>query len=65
LKFNEKTGHYEHGEINWDEFWEVVNGNGPCNEDRINTRRKAKEDGEWVRAAANAFAEKRKMKVAV
>jgi ring-1,2-phenylacetyl-CoA epoxidase subunit PaaA len=59
LKFNQKTGHYEHGEINWDEFWQVVNGNGPCNEDRINTRRKAKEDGEWVRAAANAFAEKR------
>jgi ring-1,2-phenylacetyl-CoA epoxidase subunit PaaA len=65
LKFNEETGHYEHGEIDWDEFWQVVNGNGPCNEDRVKTRRKAKEDGEWVRAAANAFAEKRKMKVAV
>ncbi len=65
LKFNEETGHYEHGPINWDEFWEVVKGNGPCNEDRINTRRSAKENGEWVRAAANAFAEKRKMRVAV
>ncbi|MFA7273227.1 MAG: 1,2-phenylacetyl-CoA epoxidase subunit PaaA [Crocinitomicaceae bacterium] len=62
LKFNEKTGHYEHGKIDWDEFWQVVNGNGPCNEDRINARRSAKEDGEWVRAAANAFAEKRQLK---
>jgi len=65
MKFNKDTGHYEHGPINWDEFWQVVNGNGPCNEDRINTRRKAKEDGEWVRAGANAYAEKRRMKVAV
>lgn len=65
LKFNEETGHYEHGPIDWDEFWQVVKGNGPCNEDRINTRRNAKENGEWVRAAANAFAEKRKMRVAV
>jgi len=65
MKFNKDTGHYEHGPINWDEFWQVVNGNGPCNEDRINTRRKAKEDGEWVRAAANAFAEKRRIKVTV
>ena len=63
LKFNEKTGHYEFGEINWDEFWEVVKGNGPCNKDRIDVRRKAKEDGEWVREAANAFAEKRARKL--
>ncbi len=62
LKFNEQTGHYEYGEINWDEFWEVVKGNGPCNKDRIDVRRKAKEDGEWVREAANAFAEKRARK---
>jgi ring-1,2-phenylacetyl-CoA epoxidase subunit PaaA len=59
LKFNEATGHYEYGEINWDEFWEVVKGNGPCNKDRIDTRRKAKEEGQWVREAATAFAEKR------
>ncbi len=65
LKFNEETGHYEFGEINWDEFWAVVKGNGPCNEERIETRRKAKENGEWVRAAANAYAEKKKMRVAV
>lgn len=60
LKFNEETGHYEHGEINWDEFWQVVNGNGPCNKDRVDVRRKAKEEGKWVRDAAIAYAEKRK-----
>ena len=65
LKFNAETGHYEFGEINWDEFWNVVKGNGPCNEERVETRRKAKENGEWVRAAANAYADKKKMRVAV
>lgn len=59
LKWNEETGHYEFGEINWDEFWEVVKGNGPCNKDRIDTRRKAKEEGLWVREAAMAYADKR------
>lgn len=59
LKWNVETGHYEFGEINWDEFWQVVNGNGPCNKDRIDTRRKAKEEGMWVREAANAYAAKR------
>ena len=59
LKFNKETGHYESGAINWDEFWEVVKGNGPCNKDRVDTRRKAKEDGMWVVEAANAYAEKR------
>lgn len=62
LKFNKETGHYESGEINWDEFWEVVKGNGPCNKDRIDARRKAKEDGLWVVEAANAYAEKRAQK---
>ncbi len=60
LKWNEQTGHYDFGEINWDEFWNVVKGNGPCNKDRIDARRKAKENGAWVREAANAYAEKRK-----
>jgi ring-1,2-phenylacetyl-CoA epoxidase subunit PaaA len=62
LKWNEETGHYEFGEINWKEFWEVVGGNGPCNKERIDARRKAKQDGQWVREAAMAFAEKRKSK---
>ena len=61
LKWNEETGHYDFGEINWTEFWEVVKGNGPCNKERIDARRKAKEDGMWVREAAMAFAEKRKL----
>jgi len=61
LKFNQETGHYDFGEIDWTEFWEVVKGNGPCNKERIDARRKAKEDGIWVREAAMAFAEKRKL----
>ena len=61
LKWNEETGHYNFGEIDWTEFWEVVKGNGPCNKQRIDARRKAKEDGMWVREAAMAFAEKRKL----
>ena len=60
LKFNKETGHYESGPINWDEFWEVVKGNGPCNKERVDDRRKAKEDGAWVREAALAHAKKRK-----
>jgi ring-1,2-phenylacetyl-CoA epoxidase subunit PaaA len=59
LKWNEETGHYEFGAINWDEFWQVVEGNGPCNHDRIKARREAKEKGMWVREAALAHAEKR------
>ncbi|ASS47810.1 MAG: 1,2-phenylacetyl-CoA epoxidase subunit A [Candidatus Fluviicola riflensis] len=64
LKFNEETGHYEFGAINWDEFWEVVKGNGPCNEDRVAARRNAKENGMWVREAALVHEEKRKAKQA-
>jgi len=60
LKFNKETGHFESGPINWDEFWEVVKGNGPCNKERVDDRRKAKEDGAWVREAALAHAKKRK-----
>ena len=60
LKWNAETGHYEFGEINWAEFWEVVKGNGPCNKERVDARRKAKENGMWVREAAMVYAEKRK-----
>lgn len=59
LRFNEETGHYEFSEINWDEFWQVVNGNGPCNKERVDARRAAKENGAWVREAASAYAKKR------
>ncbi|MBM3439875.1 MAG: 1,2-phenylacetyl-CoA epoxidase subunit A [Bacteroidetes bacterium] len=58
LKWNEARGHYDFGEINWDEFWNVVKGNGPCNKQRIEARRKAHEDGRWVREAAMAHAVK-------
>ncbi len=60
LKWNEKRGHYDFGEIDWNEFWNVVKGNGPCNKERLNARRKAHEEGRWVREAAAAHAEKRK-----
>ena len=58
LKLNEETGNYSSGEINWDEFWQVVKGHGPCNKDRLAARVKAHEDGAWVREAAMAYAEK-------
>lgn len=60
LKWNEKTKHYDFGAIDWDEFWNVVNGNGPCNKERLAARVKAHEDGAWVREAATAHAEKKK-----
>ena len=60
LKWNEERKHYDFGEINWDEFWQVVKGNGPCNRQRLEARRKAWEEGAWVREAAAAHAEKRK-----
>jgi len=64
LKWNEERGHYDFGTIPWDEFWNVVKGNGPCNKQRLRARVKAYENGAWVRYAATANAEKRKRKVA-
>jgi ring-1,2-phenylacetyl-CoA epoxidase subunit PaaA len=64
LKWNEARGHYDYGTIQWDEFWNVVKGNGPCNKQRLRARVKAYENGAWVRDAATANAEKRKRKVA-
>lgn len=60
LKWNEERGHYDFGPINWDEFWQVVQGNGPCNKERLDARRKAWDEGAWVREAASAYAAKRK-----
>ncbi len=60
LKWNAARNHYDFGEINWTEFWNVVKGNGPCNTQRLDARRKAHEEGQWVREAAMAFSEKRK-----
>ncbi|AFK72615.1 1,2-phenylacetyl-CoA epoxidase subunit A [Pseudomonas alloputida] len=62
LKWNAERGHYDFGEIQWDEFYEVIKGNGPCNLERVATRRKAIEDGAWVREAAVAYARKQQNK---
>jgi len=60
LKWNDETGHYDFGEIDWDEFYNVLAGNGPCNEERLAVRNKAHDDGAWVREAAVAYAEKKR-----
>ncbi len=58
LRFNEATGNWEFGAIDWNEFKRVLNGQGPCNRDRLRARRKAHDEGRWVREAALAYAEK-------
>jgi ring-1,2-phenylacetyl-CoA epoxidase subunit PaaA len=60
LKWNKERKHCDFGEINWEEFWNVVKGNGPCNKERLEARRKAWDEGKWVREAAEAYAEKRR-----
>ena len=59
LALDEATGHYAFGDIDWDEFHEVIKGHGPCNRDRMRTRTQAWDDGAWVREAATAHAQKR------
>lgn len=61
LTYNEETGHWDFGDIPWDEFWSVVKGDGPMNRERIKARRKAYEEGEWVREAAMEYARKKKL----
>ncbi len=60
LKWNEAKGGYDHGPLDWDEFWRVVKGGGQMNIDRVRDRKNAWEEGAWVREAARAHAEKRK-----
>ncbi len=62
LKWNEEKGHYDFGEIDWEEFWQVVNGNGICNKERLQARNDAWDNGAWVRDAAIAHAEKQEKK---
>jgi ring-1,2-phenylacetyl-CoA epoxidase subunit PaaA len=62
LVFDEKTGHYEFGEIDWQEFFEVLKGNGKCNRERLEARNRAHDEGRWVREAARAYAEKQAAK---
>ncbi|MFM8466995.1 MAG: 1,2-phenylacetyl-CoA epoxidase subunit PaaA [Oxalobacteraceae bacterium] len=59
LTWNEARGHYDYGAINWPEFYNVVKGNGPCNRDRLATRRQAWDEGAWFREGLQAHAEKR------
>jgi ring-1,2-phenylacetyl-CoA epoxidase subunit PaaA len=62
LRFNEATGHWEFGEIDWAEFKNVIAGNGPCNRERMKARRAAHDAGAWVREAALAYARKRRQR---
>lgn len=62
LKWNEESGHYDYSEPDWEEFFNVVKGNGPCNKLRVDNRRKAHEQGQWVRDAAIAYADKKSAK---
>ena len=64
LELDAESGHYSCGEIDWQEFYDVIAGNGPCNRERMAVRRAAHEDGAWVREAAQAYAEKHAAKVA-
>lgn len=64
LKWNEERGHYDFGEIDWEEFFQVIAGNGPCNHERLSARIKVHEDGAWVREAALAYADKQRQRVA-
>ncbi len=63
LRFNEATGHWEHGPIDWDEFARVLAGDGPCNRQRMKHRRQTEADGAWVREAAAAYAAKQRKAV--
>ena len=60
LRFNEATGSWDFGPIDWDEFHQVLAGNGPCNRQRLEARRRAHAEGAWVREAAAAYAAKRR-----
>ena len=64
LKWNEERQSYDFGAINWDEFWNVINGNGPCNKERLSTKQNSHAEGQWVRDAANAYAAKQALKQA-
>ncbi len=65
LSWNEATGHYDFGPIDWEEFFNVIKGHGPCNKQRLDARKAAYDNGEWVRAAASAYAKKKAEKQVV
>ena len=63
LAFDEETGHWRIGEIDWDEFWATIRGDGPLNRERIAHKVKAWDDGAWVREAATAYADKQRARL--
>ncbi|RZK98704.1 MAG: 1,2-phenylacetyl-CoA epoxidase subunit A, partial [Hymenobacter sp.] len=65
VKWNEARQAYDFGEVNWEEFWAVVKGNGLCNHERLQARVQAHEEGAWVREAASAHAAKRAAREAI
>ncbi|HID05581.1 MAG TPA: 1,2-phenylacetyl-CoA epoxidase subunit A, partial [Armatimonadetes bacterium] len=60
LKWNAARGHYDFGEIDWEEFQQVLAGNGPCNRQRMQHHIKAQEEGRWVREAMRAYEVKKR-----
>ncbi|MGZ4593527.1 MAG: 1,2-phenylacetyl-CoA epoxidase subunit PaaA, partial [Actinomycetes bacterium] len=64
LRWNDEAGHYDFGDIDWSEFFEVLKGNGPCNKARIENRVRAHTEGAWVRDAATAYAGKQQLRKA-
>jgi ring-1,2-phenylacetyl-CoA epoxidase subunit PaaA len=58
LELDPITNHWKYGQINWDEFRQVIQGHGPCNKERLSARRQAHENGQWVREALDAYAQK-------
>ncbi|MET1254261.1 1,2-phenylacetyl-CoA epoxidase subunit PaaA [Aliikangiella maris] len=64
IRWNESRGHYDSGEINWEEFYQVINGSGPCNHQRIKHHKRAHDDGEWVREAVRAYRAKQNSQTA-
>ena len=64
LAFDSDTGHYRFSDIDWQEFFDVLAGNGPCNKQRMKKRRAAHDDGHWVREAARAYADKQAARAA-
>jgi len=64
MQWNEARGSYDHGEIDWDEFQRVINGDGPCNRDRIEHHKKAHAEGAWVREALRSYESKKRQRLA-
>jgi len=62
LKWNPERQHYDHGEIDWDEFYAVINGNGHCNRQRLQHHIRAHDQGEWVRDAMRVYQQKQRQR---